>query len=174
MKTKWTPVFVLFYLLLASVSRLCAEEKIIYSATAAHDAIEAACAQAARESKLVFIKSGFPECGWCRIFDRYHNAPEVRQILSKYYVIVAIDTENMPDGRSVFSTYAQPGAPSWVIVTPQKKVIVDSYAPKGNVGYPAEPDETVWYLASLKKATPAVTAAELQTLSQQIQKARGK
>lgn len=174
MKAKWTPVFLLLSLLLVSDSLLSAEQKINYSATAAHDAVEAACARAAKESKLVFIKSGFPECGWCRVFDRYHNTPEVQQILSKYYVIVAIDTENMPDGKTVFSTYTQPGAPSWVIVTPQKKVIVDSFAPKGNVGYPAEPDETAWYLAALKKATPAITDAELRTLSQQIQKTRGK
>ena len=151
------------------------QEKKVYSATAAGDALEAACKQAARESKLVFVKSGFPECGWCRIFDRYHGTPEVQNILGKYYVVVAIDTENMPDGQTVFSKYAQPGAPSWVIITPQKKVIIDSYGgPQGNVGYPAEPGETTYYLAALKKATPAITDDELHTLSQQIQKAREK
>lgn len=80
----------------------------------------------------------------------------------------------MPDGKTVFSAYAQPGAPSWVIITPQKKVIVDSYAPQGNIGYPGEPAGTAWYLAALKKATPAITDAEMHTLSLQIQKAKGK
>lgn len=82
MKTKCAPIFVaVLSLLLASGGRSNAGEKLNYSATAAHDAVEAACTQAAKESKQVFIKSGFPECGWCRIFDRYHNTPEVQQII---------------------------------------------------------------------------------------------
>lgn len=123
---------------------------------------------------MVFVKSGFPECGWCRVFDRYHGTHDVQQIMGKYYVTVKIDTRYMPDGKAAFSKLAKPGAPSWVIITPEKKVIIDSYAPKGNVGYPLEPDETAYYTAALKKATPKITDPELQMLSQQIRKAAGK
>ena len=151
-----------------------AEAKKDYPPTAANDALDAACKKAAAESKMVFMKSGFPECGWCRIFDRYHNLPEVQTILGKYYVIVAIDTKYMPDGAAVFSKYAQPGAPSWVILSPQKKVIADSYAATGNVGYPLAPNETAHYVAALKKATPAISDADLQKLSEQIKKAAAK
>jgi hypothetical protein len=167
--------FIILFAALACCSG--AEEKTNYPPTAASDILEAACKQAAIESKMVFIKSGFPECVWCRIFDRYHSIPEVQRIIGKYYVVVVIDTENMPDGNAVFSKYAEPGAPSWVIMTPQKKVIIGSYAssgPEGNVGYPLEPNETAYYIAALKKATPAITDAELQILSQQIKKAAGK
>ena len=151
-----------------------AGEKKDYPPTAAHDALEAACKQATAESKMVFVKSGFPECGWCRIFDRYHGSREVQKIIGKHYVVVAIDTSYMPDGKAVFSKLTKPGAPSWVIITPEEKVIIDSYGPKGNVGYPLEPDETLYYTAALKKATPAITDEELQILSQQIKKAAGK
>jgi hypothetical protein len=61
-----------------------------------------------------------------------------------------------------------------VIVSPQRKVIIDSYSPQGNVGYPLEPTETAYYVAALKKATPAITEAELRMLSEQIKKAAGK
>ena len=178
MKTKLNSTFVTLLLLFATAAcSFSAEEKTNYTATAANDALEAACKQAAKESKAVFVKSGFPECVWCRVFDRYHSVPEVQKIIGKYYVVVAIDTKNMPDGNAVFSKYAEPGAPSWVIITPLKKVIIDSYASsgtEGNVGYPLEPNETAYYIAALKKATPAITDAELQILSQQIKKAAGK
>jgi hypothetical protein len=177
MKIKLNSIFVTFLILFAAVACcFSSEEKTNYSATAANDALEAACKQAAKESKAVFVKSGFPECVWCRIFDRYHSIPEVQKIIGKYYVVVVIDTENMPDGKAVFSKFAEPGAPSWVIITSQKGVIIDSYAlaPEGNVGYPLEPNETAYYIAALKKATPTITGAELQTLSQQIKKAAGK
>ena len=157
-----------------SSGSLNAEAKKHYPPTAAHDILEAACKTATRESKAVFVKSGFPECGWCRIFDRYHNLPDVQRILGRYYVIVAIDTKNMPDGEATFSKYAKPAAPSWVIISPQKRVIVDSYSREGNVGYPVEPNETAYYLAALNRATPTITEAELQTLSRQIKKAARK
>jgi hypothetical protein len=174
MKTKLPVALLLFLILLAAGRTGLAQEKSGYSQTAANDAVEAACQQAAKESKVVFIKSGIPECDWCRFFDCYHRLPEVQKIVGKYCVVVAIDAENMPDGNKVFSRYAVPATPAWVIITPQKKVIIDSYAPEGNVGYPLEPNETTYYLAALKKATPAITDDELKTLSVQIQKAAAK
>src|ERR1700760_3206744 len=78
-----------------------AEPPPSYSTTAAADLVEAACKQAASESKLVFLKCGSQQCGWCVVFDRYHHREEVRKILEPRYVIVAIDLANMPDGRAV-------------------------------------------------------------------------
>ncbi|HSY17245.1 MAG TPA: DUF255 domain-containing protein [Candidatus Acidoferrales bacterium] len=175
MKTKLTTTLATVLILFAAlVSTPAAEPKPVYSATAASDVLAAACQQAAKESKLVFLKSGYPECSWCRVFDKFHGKPEVQKIIGKYYVVAVIDWEDMPDGKAVFGQYAKIGAPSWVILTPDKKVIIDSYAPSGNVGFPGAPDETKYYLAALKKATPAITADELQILSDQIQKAMQK
>lgn len=141
----------------------------------AYDAVEAACRKAASESKYVFLKSGYPECAPCVLFDHYHNLPEVRKIIDKYYVIVAIDTENMPDACAVFGKYAKPGAPSWVIISPSKSVIADSYSsPEGNTGFPGEPNGMACYLAALKKATPAITKDELSVLAGQLKKTAGK
>jgi hypothetical protein len=175
MNTPFKSVLLASLLFGAWVGNSVAEEKkVVYPPTAAQNLLETACKQAASESKLIFLKSGFPECGWCRIFDKYHSTPAVQQIIGKYYVVEAIDWENMPDGKAVFSKFAEVGAPSWVILTPDKKVIISSYAPFGNVGYPAEPNESDYYLAALKKASPAITADELKTLAAQLQKARGK
>jgi hypothetical protein len=164
----------LMVFLAASTSGFAADARKDYPPTAARDALEAACKQAAAESKRVFVKSGFPECGWCRVFDRYHALPEVQAILGKHYVIVSIDTKYMPDGAAVFGKYAQPGAPSWVILTPERKVLGDSYGPGGNVGYPLEPSETAHYQAALRKATPALSDEDLKRLGEQIRKAAGR
>ncbi len=145
------------------------------SPTAALDAVEAACRKAARESKCVFLMSSFPKCGACILLDHYHNLPEVRKIIGKYYVIADIDTEIMPDGNAVFGKYAKPGAPSWVILSPDKSVVVDSYSsPEGNVGFPGDPNGVACYLAALKKATPAITKDELSVLAEQLKKVAGK
>jgi hypothetical protein len=137
--------------------------------TTAADTLAAACQEAASQSKMIFMKSGHPKCGWCRAFDRYHELPEVRAILGKYFVVANIDTVNMSDGREIFGKYAQPGAPSWVIISPEKKVVIDSYIETGNVGYPLRPHETAHYLAAIGKAAPSISEDELADLSEQIQ-----
>jgi hypothetical protein len=132
---------------------------------AARDAVEKACGIAARDSKMVFITSLSPPCSYCVEFFNYHLLREVNEILGKYYVIVDIDLEFMPDGMATFSKYAEPSFPSWVIISPKKKVIVDSYSPKGNVGYPLAPSAMAYYFAALKKATPAITENDLGWLT---------
>lgn len=145
-----------------------------YSATAASEVVEAACKKASAESKLVFLKAGHPQCGWCVVFDRFHHKEEVKHILEKYYVVAVIDAVNMPNGAAVFERYAKVGAPSWVIITPDRKTVIDSYDNGRNVGYPLQPNETAYYLAALKKSTPAISEDELKTLGEQIKKAAGK
>jgi len=44
----------------------------------------------------------------------------------------------------------------------------------GNIGCPLEPNETAYYIPAFKKATPAISNEELQTLSRQIKRAAGK
>ena len=142
-----------------------------YGPTAARDAVETACQQAAKSSKQVFLWVGGPPCGCCAAFFNYHYLDDAAGILEKYYVIVHIDAGAMPDGEATFNKYAKLGSPAWVILSPQKKVIVDSYAPAGNVGYPLSPDGMAYYFAALKKATPAITDAELRWLTVPLNKA---
>lgn len=142
------------------------------AATLVADALEKADA----ESKLVFMKSGWPGCGYCRMFDKYHHMPEVEAILSKFYVVVSIDINNMPDGKAVFSEYARPGGPSWAIVTPEKEVIVTSFTngDKGNTGFPVKPNELAHYKNALKQASPEITPEELDTLGAMLLKVYGR
>jgi hypothetical protein len=138
---------------------------------AARDAVETACRMAARESKMVFLTSGSTTCDKCAAFMNYHLLNDVMVVLGKYYVIVDIHTDFMPDGAAIFGKYAKPSFPSWVILSPEKKVMVDSYSPKGNVGYPLAPNHISYYFDALKKASPALTETELRWLAIQLQKA---
>ena len=164
-----------FLILMAGFAQ-AEEGAATYAPNAAESLVSTAMKQAAAESKLMFIKSGWPTCGYCKMFDRYHHTAEVAAILSQFYVVISIDTENMPDGKAVFSEFARPGGPSWAIVTPEKEVVVTSFlnGDKGNTGFPARPNELAHYLGSLKKATPAITQKELDTLSATLLKIYGR
>lgn len=156
-------------MLLLSFSVIGADKIPPYTADAAKTLIDAAVKKAASESKLVFLKAGHPQCGWCVVFDRYHHSEEVQKVIEKYYVVVAIDTVNMPDGEAQFSAFAKVGAPSWVIIQSDRQVVIDSYNHGRNVGFPGAPEETAYYLAALKKATPAISDDELSVLRKKIE-----
>jgi uncharacterized protein YyaL (SSP411 family) len=145
-----------------------------YPPHAAQQAVDTAFAKASSDGKVVFMKSGYPECGWCNIFDRYHAMPEVKQIVEKYYVVVKIDTSYMPDGKEVFTKFAEPGSPSWVIVGADRKPIIDSYDNGNNVGYPYEPNEVAHYVKALRQASPAISDAEIETLKEKLAQAAKK
>jgi Protein of unknown function, DUF255 len=151
-----------------------AADKPKYEAGAAAKVLDDAVAKAQSQGTLVFLKSGFPECGWCNVFDKYHAFPETKAIVEKYYVVAKIDTSYMPDGKEIFSKFAQPGAPSWVIISADKKIVIDSYAAKGNVGYPYHPDEIAHYRKALKQATPKISDAELDQLEALLKRAAKK
>lgn len=158
----------------AAPSGAAKEESKQYGPSVAHELVQAALEKAKRESKVVFLKSGFPECGDCRLFDRYHARPTVQAILEKHCLLVALDIHNMPDGRATFANYAQPAAPAWVLISPDGTVLVDSYSPQGsNTGYPQKPQEVAYYLAALKRSAPTLSEAELRTLVLELRIAAG-
>lgn len=126
--------------------------------------VSAAMDQARAESKKVFLLSGFPGCSWCKLFDRFHETPDVKQIVDKYYVVAKIDTMNMADGRETFEKYGKVGAPAWVILTQYRKVLMTSDDENGvNVGYPFKPEEQAHYVRALS-ATSTITTEETDKL----------
>jgi hypothetical protein len=165
----------LLFVFLSSGIIFAAEKKADYPPDAAEILLTAACKEAAAESKVVFMKSGYPECGYCRKFDQFHSDPEVRRMLDPHLVIISIDTRYMPDGKAVFEKYAKPGAPSWVILTPAKKIIIDSYAAQGNVGFPVKPHEVEHYLRAVDIVCPdGISRKDKDILSKQLLKAYGR
>jgi len=103
------------------------------------------------------------------LFEKYYKRASVKRVLDKYFVIVTIDTIEMKDGKAVYSKFSEPRAPSWVILDSNSKVLIDSFINGVNIGYPAKPDEVTYYIDALKKAQPALTYRELETLASELQ-----
>lgn len=124
---------------------------------------------------MIFIKSSFyPGCRECARLVLYHKLEAVREILNKYYVLVEIKTNFRSDDVEIYRQFAEPSALSWVIISPEKKVIADSSSYKGSREYPLSPECTAYYLSALKQATPKITQSELDVLSKQLHIAAGK
>jgi hypothetical protein len=70
--------------------------------------------------------------------------------------------------------------PFIVFLDAEGNPILNSYRPVDghpiglNVGYPAKPEEIEWFIVMFKKATPTMTADELRTIDEWLQKASSK
>jgi thioredoxin-related protein len=127
------------------------------------------------ENKKIFMVFSFHACALCRIFEKYHNDPVVEHILKKYYILSEIDINKVKGGKELYSLYGKRGFPSWTILDVNGNLIIDSDdtgSGTGNIGYPSSVGDINYYIAALKKATPAIKNSECEMLKYKLKEYR--
>jgi hypothetical protein len=131
--------------------------------------VDSAFSEARRTSRLIFLLSAFRECLWCQIFDRYHDDLAVKEVMVRHFVVAKIDTKYLSDGHEVFSRYAQPGAPAWVVIDADRKVVLDPAKQEhGYSSFPTDALERERYLSNLQQAAPAIGSEEITVLREAL------
>ena|SRR6266540_4801764 len=125
-------------------------------------------------NKKLFLVFGWDGCGWCRVFDKYHQDSTVNALLSNYFMIAKIDIRKTKAGVDLYKTYGKPGTPSWTIFDLKGDVLIDSDNGKGNIGYPAEESELAYYVFAIKKAVPTIRESECDMLIAKLKDYRNK
>ena len=134
--------------------------------------IDAAVERARADSKTVWVDFGASWCGWCRKLEAFLDAPEVKDIIQKHYLIVPLTVmeseakkslEN-PGGDKVMADLggANAGLPFYAFLDGSGQKIANSLAMPngGNIGFPADPNELQAFVALLDKTAPALASAE--------------
>jgi thiol-disulfide isomerase/thioredoxin len=140
-----------------------------YQATylSASGIFEAGLAEAKRSGKTVFLHFGAPWCGWCHKLENWMATDEVRSILSKQFVDVKIDVDRTIGAKEIFDKYRGPkdtGIPWFAFLDPTGKSLADATGPKGNVGFPYEPNEVAHFESMLRKVPGKLTDADIKAL----------
>jgi hypothetical protein len=116
------------------------------------------------KNRDLFLLFGWQGCGWCRMFDRYHADPQVKEILNKYFLISKIDIYKSKASEELYVRYGKDGTPSWTIFNLKGEIVADSDNGNGNVGYPSKEDELDHYIFAVKKAAPGISDSETNLL----------
>ncbi len=157
--------------------------------TTADQILSEAQTQALGQHKNVFLIFSASWCGPCHQLDTFLQAPDMKAIVEKYFVIakVHIDEDkhperNTPGGDALLAklTGKDPkmsGVPFLIFVDSQGKAIVNSDRPVTgqptgeNIGYPFAPEEIAWFMEMLKQGAPSMAAVEALQIETWFKKA---
>ena len=132
----------------------------------AEDRLADALKTAAEQNKRVLVRVGTPYCGWCKVLNKFMH--QHQDLFATDYVDLKIDTSRMTHGEEVASRYAPQGSqgvPWMVILDEAGKVLSDSVGPKGNIGYPMEPEEVDHFLTMLRRSRERLTDRDLEKIA---------
>lgn len=137
------------------------------------DAVMSAALKTAQaDRKIVLVEFGASWCVWCRSFEAFVHAPEVKQIIADNYLVVNLTVQERDDKKALENPGAQDAMNSWggaksglpyyVFVDAAGKKIADSNAmPDGtNIGFPATPQELQAFVGLIDKTAPRLGKAE--------------
>lgn len=136
----------------------------------AEEVLSAAKAKAKAENKKVFVQFSAPWCGWCHKMTAWLEKPEVAQVFQTAFVPVKIDVDRMTGGKEMDKSYRgerEGGIPFFVVIGSDGRVLADSFAAGGNVGFPAQPEEIAHFVEVLKK-TSGLSADKIAMLENNL------
>ena len=144
--------------------------------------VDGAVKRANAENKTVWIDFGASWCGWCRKLEAFLQAPEVKDIIQKHYLIVPLtvmengpkESLENPGGEAMMKDLGGAGAglPFYAFLDGAGKRIANSMAmPRGgNIGFPANQEEITAFMTLIGKTAPALSSAERDRLVSYLNK----
>src|SRR5262245_40287093 len=130
-------------------------------------------ARAKQEGKHVFLLFVAPECDWCDCFDRYHDDPEVRRLVDKYFVLARVAVKATPGGEPTYLAHGGTrGAPAFTPRDHHCAFLASSGYAGNNIGFPANEEEVNRYIECLKTACPKLTDEDVAVLRRKLAETR--
>lgn len=118
--------------------------------------LSAGLARSKAESKKLFVYFSAPWCGWCHKLTDYLAREDVLSVFNQAFVPVMIDVDRMTGGKALADKYRAEragGIPFFVVLDADRNKLADSFAEKGNVGFPVLPHEVAHFMKIVSQTT---------------------
>lgn len=101
---------------------------------------------------------------------------DVAPVLAKEFIAVKVDYDRAIGAKDIQKRYTskQEGLPWFAFVDGDGKAVITSTGPKGNVGFPYQPDEIAHFKVMLQKVKKRITDAEMDALIKSLEEVRKK
>jgi len=137
----------------------------------AEDVLVSALSTAAREDKLIFLHFGAPWCGWCHRLENWMARPEIEEILAKQFVDTKIDSDRFIGGADMLKKFRGSeggGIPWFVFLDSKGNTLITSTAPKGNIGFPVQPNEIAHFMEMLRSSAKTLSVDDLTIIEESL------
>ena len=125
------------------------------------------------KGKLGFVEFGADWCVWCHHMDEFFDQSPAASVLHSYYVRIPVDyerNEGAPELAKQLGAPAGDGLPLWAVVDANGKPLANSNSPKGNIGFPGDPNEIAEFIAVIRSTAKGVTPEQLAVIEKSLQK----
>ncbi len=139
--------------------------------------VKAALSKASSDGKRVFLHFGAPWCVYCHRLEDFMARPEIEKLLAKDFVDVKIDMDRMTNAKEVAQRFRkdEPGGIPWfAFLDHEGKPLATSDGPKGNVGYPAAPEEIAHFVKMLQTTKKNLTNDDIAAIEKALKEAAPK
>lgn len=124
--------------------------------------------------KRLFIVFGSNWCGYCKMFDKYLEIPEVAKTLEKAFSVLQVNTDSTPGGKElaekVKGGQVINGVPWFAIVDKQERIVTSSVGSYGNLGYPVGGSEPDMFMQLLKENSIGLDAQDYEILKSHLKR----
>jgi thiol:disulfide interchange protein len=144
--------------------------------------MSAALKRAQAERKIVLVEFGASWCVWCRSFEAFVQAPDVKQIIADNYIVVNLTVQERDDKKALENAGAQEamnrwggaktGLPFYVFIDATGKKVADSNAmPDGtNIGFPATAKELQAFMGLIDKTAGRLSRTDRAKIADYLSK----
>jgi hypothetical protein len=103
-------------------------------------------------------------------------SPSVAQVLAKEFVGLKLEADRMAGGKDILKRYQghEGGIPWFVFLDGEGKAVVTSDGPKGNVGFPAAPDEIAHFRTMLETSKRKLSSDDVDALVKSLEESNKK
>ena len=137
----------------------------------ASDLFKAGLANVQSSSKRGIVQFGADWCKYCHMMDKFFEQSAASPVLSKYYVRILIDyerNEGAPQLAARLGENGNDGLPWWVMLDAGGTPLANSPAPQGNIGFPTEEDERVYFMSVVQSTAKGITPEELAVVNKAL------
>jgi hypothetical protein len=101
---------------------------------------------------------------------------DVAPVLAKEFVNLKLDFDRAKGAKEIEKRYIEKeqGLPWFAFLDGDGNALIHSTGPKGNVGFPAQPDEIAYFRTMLEKVQKHLTDAEIAFLVKSLEEANKK
>lgn len=139
----------------------------------ANQVLSDALATAQRDNRQAFLYLTAPWCMWCSALNDFLCSERVVPIITRDYVVVAIDQDRMKNGRQVarrFRDNPRAGMPWFTVLTSDGKRVPSADHDATGQGFPAGEERLTAFIKLLRENGPHITDADAAVLKQELER----